>query len=565
MVHNEIHAIDLAIIAAYLIAMVLIGLVVVKKVKSMDDYYLGGRSFGPLVLMATVCATIIGGSGLMGRAGVAYSSGFKAIMTALPYLLGMFIFSGFAGRISDVGRKFNVTSIPDLFEQRFGKTAKVVLGCLIAFTMMGTVASQVTATATIINMLGGEIGISYEMGALIACAVFIIYTATSGLFGVIYTDVFQFVMLILFVYILIPTSSLIKLGGIGNFVQNLAPELAKPYLDGSIVGDIITYFVFTLAGAEMWQRAFAARNRRSAKEGLFLGTLAYGLTIPLVWFMGVVAHQLVPAEKLAAYGSTDAVVPALAIEILPVGLTGLALAGILSVIMSTADSYLIVSVQTCVHDIYKVFRPDIPEKKELRLTRVFAVILPLGALFIALYIKNAYNILMFAWSFYAAAAGLPAFAALYWKKATKAGILAGMGAGFSVTIVWKLLGQPFGLGATVPGGDCLCAGACAREPCDLRKTPQHLPGPPRKSCGIKRTARTRKCPGCCFYLPSAYAQAAFGLRVRMGWRGFQKKRGDGDCHAHGCRLIRRYFRGISRAHRRKMQKRTDRFVSLLIF
>ena len=77
--------------------------------------------------------------------------------------------------------------------------------------------------------------------------------------------------------------------------------------------------------------------------------------------------------------------------------------------------------------------------------------LPLGALLIALYIKNAYNILMFAWSFYAAAAGLPAFAALYWKKATKAGVLSGMAAGFTVTIAWKLLGQPFGLGATVPG------------------------------------------------------------------------------------------------------------------
>ena len=452
MVHNQIHTIDLLIIAAYLIAMVLIGLVVVRKVRNMDDYYLGGRSFGPLVLMATVCATIIGGSGLMGRAGVAYSSGFKAIMTALPYLLGMFIFSGFAGRISAVGTTFNVTSIPDLFEQRFGKSAKVMLGALIAFTMMGTVASQVTATATIINMLGNEIGISYEAGAIIACLVFIIYTATSGLFGVIYTDVFQFVMLILFVYILIPASSLAKLGG------NLAPELSTPYLDGSIVGDIITYFVFTLAGAEMWQRAFAAKSQKAAKEGLFLGTLVYGLTIPLVWFMGVVAHQLVPAEKIIAYGSTDAVVPALAIEILPVGLTGLALAGILSVIMSTADSYLIVSVQTCVHDIYKTFKPGISEKKELLLTRVFAVVLPLGALIIALYIKNAYNILMFAWSFYAAAAGLPAFAALYWKKATKAGILSGMAAGFSVTILWKLIGLPFGIGATVPGAiACLLA------------------------------------------------------------------------------------------------------------
>lgn len=77
MVHNELHAIDLGIIAAYLIAMVTIGVVMVKRVQNTDDYYLGGRSFGPLVLMATVCATIIGGSGLMGRAGVAYSSGFK--------------------------------------------------------------------------------------------------------------------------------------------------------------------------------------------------------------------------------------------------------------------------------------------------------------------------------------------------------------------------------------------------------------------------------------------------------------------------------------------------------
>ena len=61
MIHNQLHTVDLVIIGAYLIAMVMVGLVVVRKVKNMDDYYLGGRSFGPLVLMATVCATIIGG------------------------------------------------------------------------------------------------------------------------------------------------------------------------------------------------------------------------------------------------------------------------------------------------------------------------------------------------------------------------------------------------------------------------------------------------------------------------------------------------------------------------
>lgn len=449
--HGELNALDLIIVGVYLLVMVGVGIYSVKRIKNTGDYFVAGHSFGPIVLMATVCATIIGGSGLMGRAGVAYSSGFKAILTAVPYLLGMFIFSGISGRISAVGMKHGITSIPELFEKRFGKTAKILLAGLIAFTMMGTVASQVTATATIINMLGGNIGFSYEIGALIATVVFMIYTASSGLFGVVYTDVLQFYMLLIFVYILIPVSSLIHVGGFQSFTANLDPALVKPYMDGNILGDIVTYLVFTMAGAEMWQRAFAAKNSKAAKKGMFLGTSVYGVTIILVFFMGIIAHQIIGSDVLAQYGSTDAVVPALAIKVLPVGLTGLALAGLLSVIMSTADSYLLISVQSVVRDIIKSFNPNMKEKTEILLSRIFSIILPIGALIIALYIKNAYNILMFAWSFYAASCGLPAFAALYWKKATKQGVLAGILAGFVVCVGWKLIGLPFGLGAAVPG------------------------------------------------------------------------------------------------------------------
>ncbi len=449
--HSQLSFWDLAIVGVYLVVMVVIGVHFIKRIKNAGDYYVAGRSFGPLVLMATVCATIIGGSGLMGRAGVAYSSGFKAVLTALPYLIGMFIFSGIAGRISKIGVQYEITSIPELFDRRFGKPAKIVLAAMVAFTMMGTVASQVTAAATIVNMLGGNVGLTYETGALIATVVFMIYTATSGLFGVVFTDVFQFYMLLLFVYILIPTASLVKIGGFSNFAANLDPALVKPYVNGSILGDIVTYLVFTMAGAEMWQRAFAAKDSKSAKKGMFLGTSVYGVTIALVFFMGIAAHQIIGDDVLAQYGSTDAVVPALAIKVLPIGLTGLALAGMLSVIMSTADSYLLVSVQTCVADIGKTFFPGMTDKTEILLSRLFSILLPIGALIIALYMKNAYNILMFAWSFYAAAAGLPAFAALYWKKATKQGVLAGMLAGFVVCVGWKLIGQPFGLGAAVPG------------------------------------------------------------------------------------------------------------------
>ena len=454
----SISTVDLVIIAAYLIVMISVGVYFVRRIKGTRDYYVAGRSLGPMVLMASVCATIIGGSGLMGRAGVAYSSGFKALLTAFPYFLGMIIFSGVSGRISDIGREYNVASIPELFQRRFGTAAKLILAAMVAFTMMGTVASQVTATGTILKMLGSSIGITYEMGACIACAVFIIYTATSGLFGVVFTDVLQFYVLLIFVYLLIPISSLAQVGGISGFLANLDPSLAQPYINGSILGDIVTYLVFTMAGAEMWQRAFAARDRKAAKKGMLLGTLVYGVTIFLVYFMGVVAHQILGDDVLATYGTTDAVVPALAITVLPAGLTGLALAGILSVIMSTADSYLLVSVQTCVADIGKTIKPDMTEKGEIRLSRILSVVLAVGALIIALYMNNAYNILMFAWSFYAASAGIPAFAALFWKKATKQGIIAAMLGGFVVCVGWKLAGEPFGLGSTVPGAIvCLIA------------------------------------------------------------------------------------------------------------
>ena len=117
----ELTNLDLIIIAMYLLVMLGVGVWFVKRIKNTDDYYVAGRTLGPIVLTATVCATIIGGSAMMGRAGIAYTTGFKAIATAVPYMLGMFIFSAYAGRIQQTGEKYHIESIPGLFEYRFGK------------------------------------------------------------------------------------------------------------------------------------------------------------------------------------------------------------------------------------------------------------------------------------------------------------------------------------------------------------------------------------------------------------------------------------------------------------
>ena len=159
----DVTTLDLLVIGFYLLFMLLVGVWFVKRIKNADDYYVAGRTLGPMVLAATVCATIIGGSAMMGRAGIAYTTGFKAVATAVPYMLGMFIFSGYAGRIQQVGERYHIESIPELFAYRFGAVPKCVLSLMVAFataligTLMSYGAALITARSTVHSRIKGVI------------------------------------------------------------------------------------------------------------------------------------------------------------------------------------------------------------------------------------------------------------------------------------------------------------------------------------------------------------------------------------------------------------------------
>ena len=450
---EHVTLLDIVIIFAYLLGMLGIGIIFTKKVKTSGDFFVAGRTLGPVVLMATVCASIIGGSALIGRGGYAYNGGMVAIAIALPYMIGMFIFSFFTGHISDIGRKYNITSIPELMEFRFGKTAKLLAGAMIAYSMAATVGSQISATATVFSVIGGNYGISYVAGAVIATAIFIIYTASAGLFGVVYTDLVQFFILILFVYIMLPIMSVNEVGGLSALIAATPAEKFRLNLNSSTITLIFTNLVMTIAGAEFWQRAFAARDRKSALKGQFAGTTVYACTIVITLFLGLSAAILFP-NLIADYGTADYAIPVMVASILPAGLTGLTFAGLLSVMMSSADTCILVATQAGINDIYKTLNPNLSDKQELKLSRIATVVISIFALIVALFFTSAYDALMFAWTFYAAAMGLPCLAALYWKKATTPGIVSSMLTGVVVSVVWKLAGEPFGIGTTIAGVIC---------------------------------------------------------------------------------------------------------------
>ena len=445
----QVSGLDLVIIIAYMVFIAAIGILSQKKVKNTNDFYIAGRSLPTFVLVATICASVVGGSALIGKGGYAYKGGVVCIAIGLPYMIGMFIFSAFSGKISSVGHKYGFVSMSEMLGYRFGKTVKYISALLVAYTSIATVGAQVSATGTIISTIGGD-NVSYLLGALIATIIFVSYTASSGLFGVVYTDVIQFIVLMVFVYILLPIEAIGQVGGLSELISKTDPAKWSWKFSSDIITLIFTNFVMTIAGAEFWQRAFAAKDRNAAFKGQFFGTSIYALTIVITMFIGLAAALLFPT-LIQDYGTADYAIPVMIVKILPAGLTGLTLAGVLSVMMSSADTYLLVATQSIISDLIKPNVNEFDGKKELFISRVCSVVFGVCAFLIAMFFTSAYDALMFGWTFYAATLGIPCLVALVWKKATTPGVLAGMVAGFVISITWKLMGNPLGVGSTIVG------------------------------------------------------------------------------------------------------------------
>lgn len=445
----KIAGLDLVIILLYMAMVAVVGILCQRKVKNTKDYYVAGRSLPTFALVATICASVVGGSALIGKGGYAYNGGVVCIAIGLPYMIGMLIFTAFSGKISHVGHKYGFTSMSEMMGYRFGKTVKYITAIMVAYTSMATVGAQISATGTIISTIGGD-NVSYMVGALIATVIFVAYTASSGLFGVVYTDIIQFIVLMLFVYILLPFKGISAVGGFSELIAKTDPVKWDWNLSPEIITLIVTNFVMTIAGAEFWQRAFAAKDRKVAFKGQFIGTLVYAVTIVITMFIGLAAALLFPT-LIEDYGTADYALPVMIVNILPIGITGLTLSGVLSVMMSSADSYLLVSTQAIIGDIVKPNSRNMDEKKELKISKICSIVLGVFAFVVAIFFTSAYDALMFGWTFYAATLGVPCLAAIVWKKATTRGILSGMTVGFVISIVWNLAGSPFGIGSTIIG------------------------------------------------------------------------------------------------------------------
>ncbi|MDD2212463.1 MAG: sodium:solute symporter family protein [Clostridia bacterium] len=451
---------EIIVILIYMAGMFGIGIYFSSRVKNTEDFYLSSRSLPTPVIMLTFAATYIGAASTLAKSGLAYKVGFPAVGLTLACCFGLYAFSIISPRIRRIGAQYNVSSIPDLINRRFGKGASLLAAVIIIWTLVGTIGSQMVATTRILEIICEPWGMSYELAAVISVFVIVVYTMISGMYGVAYTDMIQAGILILLIGICLPIVAVSGAGGWSHMTTTLPASFFTLKPDMTLFGMMWVYLLYFLSGPPYWQRAFAAKSEKGARSGVFWATtiiLVYTFSVTIVGMAAAVIYPVFPAGI-----SHESLIPMISRQMYHPLFSALVMAAIVAVLMSTIDSYLINAAQTLISDLYKVLRPGVTEEHLLKMGKWAVVLMGVLSIFFTLNIRNILNAIIFAMTFFSSAVSIPALASLYWKKATKQGIISGMITGLVVATTWaKILHKPMGIHEAIPGGIlCLIVVVC---------------------------------------------------------------------------------------------------------
>lgn len=426
-------------IVLYLMAMIGIAWHV-SKIKSssevdfLEEYFIGSRSMGGLVLAMTVVATYIGASSFIGGPGVAYKMGLGWVLLACIQTPTAFLTLGVLGKkLAIISRKINGVTISDYLRARYDNELVVFLGSIaMVFFFIGAVVVQFIGGARLFESVTG---VEYHVGLIIFAVVVICYTTIGGFRAVTLTDAIQGIVMLIATGILF-TALLYKGGGMSNIMRKIYeinPDLLTPTSGGNISKPFILSFWMLVGVAVLGLpptavRCMGFRDTKSMHRGMILGTSVVGILMIGMHLIGVMGIAIDSGIEIG-----DKAVSTLAMANLHPIIAGVFIAGPLAAIMSTIDSLLILSSATIIKDLYIRYvlkNREIPEEKIRKVSKVIS--LSLGAAVFILALNPPDLLVMLNLMFMAGQEAIffcPILFGLYWKRANAAGALASMTVG----------------------------------------------------------------------------------------------------------------------------------------
>jgi len=321
----------LALVLYLAFLVVLIVQLGVRPERDGREYFLAGRRLTLVPFVATMVTSWYGGVLGVGEFGYRYGIS-NWIVFGVPYYTAALLFALFIARRA---RESPFVSIPDAFRRSYGSRA-ARLGGLVIFIMTAP-ASYVLMLAMLFTLV---LGVPKWLGVLLGGAFTMGYVLRGGLWAVVRTDVFQFVLM----YAGFLGAAVYLLVGHGLEPLGTLPATHWTWHGGNTAGYVIVWFFIalaTLVEPVFYQRVFAAKDVRVARRGIFVSIGFWILFDFLSTGVALYARALLPEgiDPVSAY-------PRLARDVLPPALSALFFVGMLAVVMSTLDSYSFIGAST---------------------------------------------------------------------------------------------------------------------------------------------------------------------------------------------------------------------------
>lgn len=367
---------------------------------SFSNYAIGGGTFPIYLILCTQFATIMGVGNFIGHAGKGYSLG----MSWIPFILGeqgskiifALLFAGIAG-------KFTYNTMAEMADDLFvrDKWTRALAGLLACSIMIAWVGGQGKALGNIFNVVTGA---NANLIIVFFSAVFILYTTLGGIYSVVWTDLLQGVLVLVFgsifyIYAFSPVNwSFAEVGvRLGQIGQAELWGMGNVDTMGAIV-KFVTGVVGVLSAQIYWQRCFSAKDGKTARNGLLYSGIIALIMVILTAIVGMVILTMKQGLK------PDDAMPWLMMNYMPIWLSAMVFTLVLAAGMSSADSNLNSAAVLIVNDLIKPFRPDLEDKQLVKAATWFTVIIGIFACFAA--IKAASILGLFSKAYAMAGGGL---------------------------------------------------------------------------------------------------------------------------------------------------------------
>jgi len=432
------HMIYLIAIFIYLFILTGIGLYKSRQVKTQQDFAVAGRTLSPWIMVLTMLAVWIGTGSIVGNAEEAYRTGAAALIIPFGTFMGMILLSFVATR----ARNIQATSVPEIIGSRFGPAARLLAVIALIMAYMVIVSYQFNAGGAVIEVISGYT-VNKETATIIAASFIIVYTMLAGLKSLASMDIVTGTIITVSMLIAFPVL-LIKAGGFAGMQaayeamggRSSHMQFWGVYSPVQIINYLLPTFLLVMGDANQYQRIFASRNAKGAKQAvivlIFAALMIELLIIGSAWIAGSMTPDPENGKYILIYAARHH---------MPFALGLLFMITVVGIIISTADSFLLVPATTFINDVYSTYiNPEASQKRVVFISRI----LVLGFGVIAYLVTHAFaettgffKKALYAYTIYGSAVTPALVAAMFWKKATKTGAICSIVTGTVVTLLWS--------------------------------------------------------------------------------------------------------------------------------